>query len=212
MAAKSILDGLNPREDSKSALSGLNPQCGYAISPTIEEIIRECNAAWQEAKQLINARSKKDDDGSDDTYLSLIRSHTELNKTYPAILATMAAGSYDQKAVRKFFKYVQNHPWKTEAEFLDVQSVYSQILYRVTHPRASQTAIKQMRDQTRAALTENEKKTKEQIEAAQKEAEENNKRHAKERLTDLAARVAHDAPILTHDEVRPVVVKYDDSQ
>lgn len=194
----------------QSQLKGLTPQCGYTINPTIEEIIRECNATWQEAKQLINAKHR--DSKDEDVYMSLVRAHAELNKTYPAILAAMAAGSYDQGAVRKFFKYVKNHPWKTEEEFLDVQSVYSQILYRITHPHASQKVINQMREQTRTALTENEKKTKEQIEAAQKEAEENNRRHAKERLADLVARVAHDATILTHDEVRPVVVKYDDSQ
>lgn len=192
-------------------LKHLTPQTGYAITPTVEEIIRECDTMWEEARAMINAPSSKAM-SENDIYLALVRAHGELNKTYPSIIAAMAAGSYDRKAVRKFFKYVQQHPWKTEQDFLDVQAIYSTILYRVTHPHASQTAIKAMREQTRTALEENEKKTKEEVEAIKKQAEENNKRHAKERTVDLLARVAYDATILTKEEVRPVVVSYDDSQ
>lgn len=181
----------------------------YAVTPTIDEVVRECDAAWSLARKLRDsARDGKDED----VYLELVRAHGDLNKTYPAILAAMSAGSYNTKAVRKFFKYVKNHPWKTEAEFLEIQAIYHTMLFRALHPHTTQTAIKQMREQTQSALEENEKKTKEEVEKAKIEAEENNRRHARERVADLVTRVPSDATILTKDEVRPVIVAFDDSQ
>ena len=204
----------------------------YAINPTIEEIIRECDAAWEQARGLrrefglgsdsVRVRetiviAPSDRDGDDESkeesiYITLARDHSDMNKTYPVILAAMSTGSYDKKAVRKFFGYVKNHPWRTEEEFLDVQSVYNTMLFRATHPHANQKSITRTREHVRAALTENEKNTKEQIERAQREAEEINARRAKERFADMIARVPRDSAILLNNEVRPIIVRYDDSQ
>lgn len=198
----------------------------YEITPTIEEIIRECNAAWEQAKQvrsefgLSGVEATTDDasiikqrqDKEERVYSTLARDHADLNKTYPVILAAMAAGSYSQRAVSKFFKFVHEHPWRTEAEFLDVQSVYHTMLYRATtRGHVDQKKVAQIREQTRTALTENEKKTKEQLEQVQREAEENNRRRAKGRLIDILNRVPRDSAILTRGEVRPIVVSFDDS-
>ena len=199
----------------------------YAINPTIEEIIRECDAAWDQARELRrefglgvrdtiviapNTHEGEDESKEESIYITLSRDHSDMNKTYPVILAAMSAGSYDKKAVKKFFEYVKNHPWHTEEEFLDVQSVYNTMLFRATHPHANQKSIMRTREHVRAALTENEKNTKEQIERAQHEAEEINARRAKERFADMIARVPRDSAILLSHEVRPLVVKYDDSQ
>lgn len=208
----------------------------YIVAPTIEEIIRECDEAWVQAKQLrreclarpggssrggtsrgeplhIHGAPETDDGtrGENIVYETLIRDHQELNKTYPVILASMAAGSYNQRAVIKFFKYVRDHPWHGEKEFLETQTVYSEILYKATHAHANQKAAKNAREQVRNALTENEQKTKEQLEQVQRLAEENNKRHAKERISDMLMRVPRDAAILTRGEIRPIVVSFDDS-
>jgi len=188
----------------------------YAINPTVEEIVRECDSAWSRARELIaefNACATKDESAREESiYVTLAREHAELNKTYPVILAAMAAGSYHARAVRKFFKYVQHHLWRTEEEFLEVQTVYNAILYRVTHPRAHGTAVAQIRQRTRKALDENTQKTKEQIASAQRDADEINARRASARVRDILVRAPRDAPILLVGEVRPVRVAFDDSQ
>lgn len=186
----------------------------YAITPTIEEVIRECDEAWVFARKLRDeSRDKADLEGTQDAiYMSLVREHTELNKTYPVILAAMAAGSYHQDAVRKFFKYVKDHPWRTQDEFFEIQSAYNLILYRKTHPRASQKVAAKVREQTHDALIENERAMKEQVDRAQREAEETNQRHAKARIADMISRIPHDAAILLQSEVRPLVVIFDDTQ
>jgi hypothetical protein len=201
----------------------------YTINPTIDEIVRECDGAWERARELriqyglikgvvateavpsapSTSKLTEETAKEEDVYMELAHEHMELNKTYPVILATMAGGSYDSRAVLKFFKYVKEHPWRSEAEFLDIQSVYGAILYRLKHKHSGQKDTARMRNQVRSALTENERATKEQVERAKQEATENNKRHAKGRLIDMLARVPRDSAILTRAEVRPIIVTFD---
>lgn len=198
----------------------------YAITPTLEEIVRECDDAWEYARKK-RAQYKLDDAPSSESesepahseeqnmreeniYMELAQAHVELNKTYPVILAAMAAGSYSSRAASKFFTYVKNHPWRTEEEFLDVQSAYNPILYRATHPHVNTKAVARVRENVRNALQENQRMTKEQIEAAQRAADINNAARAKQRVADILARIPRDARILTQDERRPIIVTFDD--
>jgi hypothetical protein len=185
-------------------MENLRVNTAFASAPTIVEIVRECDSAWLSAQRMAH-------NGADDAtiYAQLVNEHENLNKTYPVILASMAAGAYDAHAVTKFFKYVADHPWHDEDEFLDTQTVYSAYLCRASarpgvHPSASDVAT--VRAQMRAALIDNKKRTKEQVEEMQRQADEINKKRAIARAEDLRRAL----PLARND--CSITVTFDDTQ
>ena len=231
---RELEDARSRKYSPRREMEGLRAGLTYAVAPTVEEIIRECDCAWARAREIrremglgVEARAAATkssaevcvigtvDEGraEESVYATLAREFAELNKTYPVILAAMAGGSYKTRAVRRFFAHVRDHPWRDEAEFLDTQSAYITILGRKLARATHDTrAIDRARAATRDALAENERATKEQIEHAQAEAARINEARAHSRAVDMRARVAADAAIILRDEVRPTVVAFDDSQ
>jgi hypothetical protein len=178
----------------------------YEFLPTIEEVVRECNAAWNEAQVFLKEGVRNDVH----IYEQLVDMHSDLNKTYPVILAAMSVGDYSEKAVRKFFKYVQNHPIHNESEYIDVQSAYSAILLRETHKHANTRDITETREHVRQELESNKKKLKEIMDSSTEYAKELNVIRARSRAAELRERLPHDAAIILNGETRPIQVKFDD--
>lgn len=177
---------------------------GYSVTPTITEIVRECDAAWSRAES-IRASGRNDEQ----TYVELLREFRNLGESYPTIIAAMAAGRYSSKAAKKFLKYVSKHKWETSDEFREIQSTYLVYLDRATTAHPDEAAIRARRQAMIRALEENESRTKKEIEDAQAEADRLNKIRSAQRARDFVARLSTDAPIITDGEVRPVRVIID---
>lgn len=189
----------------------------FESAPTIEEVLRECDNAWEYACVLRGRQTDASDDEArasfeDDVYVELARAHSSMNQTYPVILAAMAAGNYDRRAASKFLHHVQDHPWKSEEEFLDTQSTYSSFLYRAKKHHTDSRMVVAAREQTRAALLETQRELKSRIERLRIEADANNHRRAQERLRDFTLRVASGAVqrILLNGDNFPTIVTFDE--
>jgi hypothetical protein len=196
----------------------------FASAPTIDEVVRECDRAWEYAKNARATRgltriSTMSDESREKAerqiYETILDEFRDLCTTYPTIVAAMVTGAYDRRAVRKFFKYVRAHPWKGESEFLDVQSAYSAILMRALakdrhHVGAADIAA--VREHTRKELEATETKTRTDIDRATEAAKSVNARRAAARVEDLRASIWRDGSVLIADEVRPVEVSFDDAQ
>jgi len=180
----------------------------YAVAPTVVEVLRECDAAWDAARVMIASKTMTDTE----IYEKLVESHSELNKTYSVILSMMATGDYSRKAAERFFKYVQQHPWKDDTEHDEVMTVYVAMCLRITQPRISPGEIGRARERTRHALKEQRTNMKKMMQDAQTRADEINARRAQARIADLRGRVPVDAPILVCGEQRGITVAFDPSQ
>lgn len=200
--------------------SAVKSEIRFAIAPTIDEVVRVCAAAFARAKAL-RAEKKLDcastmsesarSAAEREVYSALAEEFRDLCTTYPAVVAAMVAGEYNERAVRKFFKYVRAHPWKTEEDFFEVQSAYTVILHRATAPtpaHASGNTLARLREQTRSALADANRELREQIECAQKAADEINRARARARVDDLRARIAADRDVLARP--RELRVSFDD--
>ena len=199
----------------------LTPTISFESAPTIEEILRECDTAWEYARMLRGQHASLTDETSsqesrdnidDDIYVELSRAHSSMNQTYPVILAAMAAGHYSRRAAKKFFLYVRDHPWKSEEEFLDTQAVYSSCLYRDTHKHVDSRAVATVRGQTREVLQETQAEMKRRIERLQKIADATNKRRAGARANEFARRLTDPITqqVLLHGRVFPTVISFED--
>lgn len=178
---------------------------GYSVTPTIVEILRECDTAWSRAQSL-----RSHSDNAEQVYLELHREFADLCNTYPTVVAAMAAGNYNRKAAKKFFKYVSENKWETKEQFHEVQTAYFTFLERALSRHPDEAAIRQRRQAAIRAMEEEEQQAKKEIEEAQAEADRLNKIRSEQRARDFLARVPHDARIITEGEVRPVRVIIDD--
>jgi hypothetical protein len=194
---------------------GKSASISYEVAPTIDEILRECNRAWETAQMIrgeydINDETR--DTVDDEVYIIMADRFRELNQTYPIIIAVMSTGSYNEKVARKFFKYVREHPWKTDEEFYDIQSVYSAMIYRFTNSRrhVSRAEIDAIREQTRESLNQFGEESRKHMERVKKIAEDNNKKRAQARARDLLNNIATARAIIINAESRPIVVHVDE--
>lgn len=180
----------------------------YAVAPTIVEVLRECDAAWDAARKMLASKTMTDTE----IYEKLVDAHSELNKTYSVVLSMMANGDYSRKAAERFFKYVQQHPWKNDIEHDETMTIYVAMCLRATQPRISPAEIARARERTRQALKDQRANMKKMMEIAQARADEINARRAQARVMDLRERVPIDAPILVCGENRGISVAFDPSQ
>jgi hypothetical protein len=118
---------------------------------TIEELVAEGDAIWKKC----NSRKIKfgNLEASEILLNEMRKEHPEFSKSYPIVLRYMCQmQEYTHKAFELYLKKIKEHPWTSEAEYLDSQADYVILLYKSKHKRYNQTQINTLRNNIRTML------------------------------------------------------------
>lgn len=118
---------------------------------TIDYVVNEANEIW---KQVRKRKLKFGDlDAADSLMEEMRKSHPEFCKSYPIVLRYMCQmQEYDHRALRKYMVKIKEHPYTSETEYLDSQTDYIVILYKVRNPRWNATEVNRLKHNVRAML------------------------------------------------------------
>ncbi len=172
---------------------------------TIDQLVAEADAIWKYAR----ARKLQFNDTAAAAKLisDVQRMHPQFCHSYPLVNRYICEmQEYSSKAFRLWLMKIKEHPWKSEAEYLDAQADYVAILFRVKHPRATKTQINNLRVNIRAVLQEEHDKFKYYTNEFDKEvtAEDSILKHRnKAELRDFV-KIAGEAGMSTAETVRVV--------
>jgi hypothetical protein len=118
---------------------------------TIDDIVNE---AIEINKKLQQRKIAPGDLEAADKFLSeMRREHKQFADAYPIVLRYMCQmQQFHAKALRKYLLQIREHPWKGQNEYLDSQTNYVIILYKITHPRWNKTQVENLRKNVRKML------------------------------------------------------------
>ncbi len=118
---------------------------------TIDYIVKEAGQMWKEMKR--SGVKFGDIDASEKLMSDITKRHPDFCKSYPIVCRYICQmQEYDTRAFRRWLIKIKEHPWKTEAEYLDAQADYVAILFKVKKPRSNRTEINNLRTNIRAML------------------------------------------------------------
>lgn len=118
---------------------------------TIDDLVKEADTIWRYAR----ARKLKfnDLDAAAKLISDVQRDHPQFCQSYPLVNRYICEmQEYSSKAFRMWLMKIKEHPWRSEAEYLDAQADYVAILFRTKKPRATRQQIEQLRTNIRTVL------------------------------------------------------------
>ncbi len=118
---------------------------------TIDELVQEANEIWK------YARSKKltlgDHEASGKLMSDVQRKHRQFCQAYPIVNRYICEmQQYSPKAFRLWLMKIKDHPWRSEDEYLEAQTDYIVMLFKVLNPRANRAHVSQLRANISAIL------------------------------------------------------------
>lgn len=164
----------------------MNPKLNLKISSakkvTVDDVVREANVIWKEAR---SRKLKMDDfDGTEALLKEMQKKHPEFCESYPIVNRYICQmQEYDAKAFRLWLLKIQEHPWKTEIDYIEAQADYITKLFCARKPRANRTEINNIRINMRAILTDEHNRFKKCVTDKEKEVT-NNEEYLKEKNAD----------------------------
>ena len=142
---------------------------------TADDILNEADAMWK--KVLALNIDVKDQDQVDVAMTNMRREHKEFCTSYPIVMRYMTQfATYARTAFGKYLRRIEQNPWKSEDEYLDSQAEYVVLLYKETHPRWNTTNVQRLHRNIRTMLRDESKTFKDNLDAAEKDVTNNEKR------------------------------------
>jgi hypothetical protein len=118
---------------------------------TVDDVVKEAVII---NKKMIARKIKPGDFDLADQFMSEMRKeHKEFSQAYPIVLRYMCQmQQFNAKALRKYLLHIQEHPYKSEHEYLDSQTDYVVYLYKAQNKRWNTTQISNLRKNVRKML------------------------------------------------------------
>ena len=157
---------------------------------TRDDVLREAKDIWKKCQTAIKRRNLKfgDKDGAEKLMSEFRKEHKEFSTSYPIVLRYMAEmQTFHPDALRLYLKKIEEHPWKSETEYLDSQADYVTLLYKATHSRYNTTEVARVRENIRKILVVEHEKFKLYQEEFSKEVNEMESRLEEMNKHELAA-------------------------
>ena len=152
----------------------------------ISEIIAEGNKIFS---KILDTKYDIANEAESDALLDKLRDeHKDFATTLPLVLRVMVQmKKYSQKALTRYLKKMKADmpKWKSRQDFIESQADYMVILYKTLTPHYDMRKIKEMKEEIRKQLLDEDDEFQKMVKEAEKEAEQKEKEIEDQRRRDL---------------------------